>query len=52
VRLKPFELVDVGGEAVGTILDPIGSCGHNEILIDVRRRELERNPARAQRGRR
>jgi hypothetical protein len=52
VRLKLFELVDVGAEAVGTILEPIGSCGDNEFPLDVRRLKLERHPARAQRGRR
>jgi hypothetical protein len=50
VRLKLSELVDVGGEAVGTILEPIGSSGNNELPIDVRRLELEWHPARAQRG--
>ena len=52
MRLKLFELVDVGGEAAGTILEPTGSCGDNKFLVDVRRLELERHPARAQRGRR
>ncbi|MGZ4186845.1 MAG: hypothetical protein ACXVSF_15950 [Solirubrobacteraceae bacterium] len=50
MRLKPFELVDVGDEVVGTILEPIGSCGDNEFLVDVHRLEVERHPARAQRG--
>jgi hypothetical protein len=50
VRLKLFELVDVGGEAVGRILEPIESCGDNEFPVDVRRLEPERHPARAQRG--
>ena len=44
MRLEPFGLVDVDGEAVATVLDPIGSCGDNEILVDARRRELERHP--------
>ena len=52
MRLKLFELVDVGGEAVGPILEHVGSCGDNEFPVDVRRLELERHPARAQRGRR
>lgn len=52
MRLKLFELVDVGAETVGAVLEPIGSCGDNEFLVDVRRLELERHPARAQRGRR
>ena len=50
MRLKLFELVDVGCEDVGTILEPVRSCGDNEFLVDVRRLELERHPARAQRG--
>ena len=50
VRLKLFELVDVGGEAAGTILEFIRSCDDNEFLVDVHRHELERHPARAQRG--
>ena len=52
MRLKRFEFVDVGAEPVGAILEPIGSCGDNEFPVDVRRLELERHPARAQRGRR
>ena len=34
------------------ILEHVGSCGDNEFPLDVRRLELERHPARAQRGRR
>ena len=45
MRLKLFELVD-------TILEHVGSCGDDEFPLDVRRLELERHPARAQRGRR
>jgi hypothetical protein len=52
VRLELFELFDVGGESAGTILEPIGRCDDNEFLVDVHRLELERHPARAQRGRR
>ena len=52
MRLKFLELVDVGAEPVGAILEPIGSCGDNESPVDVGRLELERHPARAQRGRR
>jgi hypothetical protein len=50
VRLKLFELVDVAGEAAGAILDCSGSSGDNDFLVDVYRLELERHPARAQRG--
>ena len=52
MRLELFELVDVGGEAACTILEPIGSCDDNEFPVDVRGLEPERHPARAQRGRR
>ena len=49
MRLKLFGLVNVGCADVGTVLEPVRSCGDNEFLIDVHRLELERYPARAQR---
>lgn len=52
MRLRLFELVDIGGEAVGTIFESVGSCDDDEFLVDVRRLELNRYPARPQRGRR
>jgi hypothetical protein len=48
VWLELFELVDAGSEVVGAVADH----SHDTALVDVPRLELERDPARAQRGRR
>jgi hypothetical protein len=52
VWLELLELVDAGGEPVDSVVEAVADYSHDAPLVDVRRFELERDPARAQRGRR